>query len=58
MIPSPSGPGAFTENLFGEFLAAGKLKPIIGKSFALIQLPEAFRAYKKGGIQGRIVISP
>jgi len=57
MIPNPSGPGAYTEGLFAEFLAAGKLKPIIGVTFPLDQLPEAFRAFEKGGTPGRIVIS-
>jgi NADPH:quinone reductase-like Zn-dependent oxidoreductase len=54
---SPTGPGQQTREQFEELLSAGKLKPIIDSSFPLSQVPDAFRHYEKGHIQGRIAVS-
>jgi NADPH:quinone reductase-like Zn-dependent oxidoreductase len=58
MIPmSPTGPGQQTRKQFEELLTAGKLKPIIDRCFPLSEVPDAFRYYEKGHIQGRIAVT-
>lgn len=58
MIPvSPTGPARQTREQFEALLAAGKIRPTIDRSFPLNEVPEAFRHYLQGHIQGRIVIT-
>jgi NADPH:quinone reductase-like Zn-dependent oxidoreductase len=58
MIPlSPTGPNQKTREQFEELLTAGKLKPIVDKCFPLSEVPDAFRYYEKGHIQGRVAIT-
>jgi len=40
-----------------EFLEAGKLTPVIDRTFSLDEVPEAIRYLRSGQAQGRIVIS-
>ncbi|MFJ7826548.1 NAD(P)-dependent alcohol dehydrogenase [Psychrobacillus sp. NPDC096623] len=40
-----------------DLLEAGKLKPIIDKSYALSEVPNAFRYFEEGHTQGKIVIT-
>ncbi len=43
----------FVKNL----LESGKVKPILSRSFALSEVPDAFRFLKEGPVQGKIVIA-
>ena len=40
-----------------EFLEAGKLRPIIGRTYPLGEAPEAMRAMEAGNTRGKIVIT-
>jgi NADPH:quinone reductase-like Zn-dependent oxidoreductase len=40
-----------------ELLEAGKVKPIIDRSYKLSELPEAFRYFEEGHAQGKVVIT-
>jgi NADPH:quinone reductase-like Zn-dependent oxidoreductase len=40
-----------------ELLEAGKVKPIIDRSYKLSELPEAFRYFEEGHSQGKVVIT-
>jgi NADPH:quinone reductase-like Zn-dependent oxidoreductase len=40
-----------------ELLQAGKLKPIIDRSYTLSEVPEALRYYGMGHARGKIVIT-
>ncbi|MFC2025593.1 NAD(P)-dependent alcohol dehydrogenase [Chloroflexota bacterium] len=40
-----------------EFLEAGKLKPVIDRSYPLSEVPEALRYYGKGHTRGKVVIT-
>lgn len=37
---------------------AGKLTPVIGKTFALSAVPQAARSMQEGDVLGRIIITP
>ena len=39
-------------------LAAGKLTPVIDRTYPLSEVPEAIRYLEAGGARGRIVITP
>jgi NADPH:quinone reductase-like Zn-dependent oxidoreductase len=41
-----------------ELMASGTLTPVIGKTFALDEVPSAIRCMEQGGVAGRIVIVP
>ena len=53
---SPTGPSQETREQFEALLSAGKLKPVIDSCFSLSEVPDAFRYFEKGHIQGRIVV--
>ena len=40
-----------------ELIEAGKVKPVIDKSYKLNEVPEAFRYFEEGHAQGKVVIS-
>jgi NADPH:quinone reductase-like Zn-dependent oxidoreductase len=40
-----------------ELLEAGKVKPVIDRSYKLSELPEAFRYFEEGHAQGKVVIT-
>ena len=40
-----------------ELLDAGKITPVIDRSYALSQVPEAMRYLEEGHAQGKVVIS-
>ena len=40
-----------------ELIEAGKLTPIIDRTFALSEVPDAFRYLEKGHARGKIVIT-
>ncbi len=40
-----------------ELLAAGKIKPVIDRTFPLTEVPEAIRYLKEGHIKGKVVIT-
>jgi NADPH:quinone reductase-like Zn-dependent oxidoreductase len=53
-----SKPGQADLQVLGELLEAGRLTPVIGRSYPLTQVPEAFRQMVQGrGAGGKIVIS-
>ena len=41
-----------------EFLEAGKLTPMVGRTFPLSEVPEAMRYLQEGDARGKIVITP
>jgi len=41
-----------------EFLEAGKLTPMVDRTFPLSEVPEAMRYLQKGDARGKIVITP
>ena len=57
MVPDLSGPGRNITDQFEEFLQAGKLTPVIGRSYPLSEVPEALRYFETGHTQGRVVIT-
>ena len=57
MTPDPKGPGRHIMDLFEELLNAGKLTPVIDRSYTLSEVPEAFRYYATGHTRGRVVIT-
>jgi len=40
-----------------ELLEAGKVKPVIDRSYKLSEIPEAYRYFEEGHAQGKVVIS-
>ena len=40
-----------------EFLEAGKITPVVDRTFPLSEVPEAIRYLKEGHIQGKVVIT-
>ena len=40
-----------------ELLEAGKVKPVIDRSYKLSEVPEAFRYFEEGHAQGKVVIT-
>lgn len=43
--------------ILGEFMAAGKMAPVINKRYTLSQVSEAFRYMEKGHARGKVVIT-
>jgi len=41
----------------GEFMAAGKVRPVIDKRYKLSEASEAFRYMEKGHARGKVLIS-
>ncbi|MDH3200118.1 MAG: zinc-binding dehydrogenase [Myxococcales bacterium] len=44
--------------VFQEFLAAGKITPVIDRAYPLSEASEAIRYLMEGEPQGRVVITP
>ncbi len=44
-------------NLVREFMAAGKVTPVIDKRYTLSEVPEAFRYMEEGHARGKVVIT-
>jgi NADPH:quinone reductase-like Zn-dependent oxidoreductase len=40
-----------------ELLEAGKVKPVIDRSYTLSEVPEALRYFEEGHAQGKVVIT-
>ena len=40
-----------------ELLEAGKVKPVIDRTYKLSEVPEAFRYFEEGHAQGKVVIT-
>lgn len=40
-----------------ELIEAGKVVPVIDRTYPLSEVPEAFRYFGEGGVQGKIVIT-
>lgn len=40
-----------------ELLADGKVAPVIDRSYPLAEVPEAFRYFGEGNVQGKVVIT-
>ena len=40
-----------------ELIEAGKLRPLVGRTYRLGEVPEAMRALEAGSIRGKIVIT-
>jgi len=40
-----------------EFLAAGKITPVIDRTYSLGEVPEAIRYLEEGHVQGKVVIT-
>jgi NADPH:quinone reductase-like Zn-dependent oxidoreductase len=40
-----------------ELIEAGKIKPVIDKTFALSEVPDAFRYLEKGHGRGKVVVT-
>lgn len=57
LVPDLKGPGKEILDLYQAYLNAGKLKPVLDRSYTLSEVPEAFRYYGKGHARGRVVIS-
>jgi len=58
MIPMAfSRPGKKDLQDLRELLEAGKIKPVIDRSYTLSEVPEALRYYGKGHARGKIVIT-
>lgn len=43
--------------IMGEFMAAGKVTPVIDRRYRLNEAPEAFRYMEKGHARGKVIIS-
>jgi NADPH:quinone reductase-like Zn-dependent oxidoreductase len=52
-----SKPGQEDLQVLREFIEAGKLTPLIGRSYPLGEVPEAMRALEAGKTRGKIVIT-
>ena len=50
-------PDAKDLTLIKELIEAGKIIPVIDKSFPLSELPEALRYYGEGHSRGKVVIT-
>jgi NADPH:quinone reductase-like Zn-dependent oxidoreductase len=57
LVPDPGGPSKNVTDLFEELLEAGKLTPVIGRSYPLSEVPDALRFYETGHTQGRVIIT-
>jgi NADPH:quinone reductase-like Zn-dependent oxidoreductase len=57
MVPDPKGPSKEILDLYQAYLDAGKLKPVLDRSYTLAEVPEAFRYYGTGHTRGRVVIT-
>jgi D-arabinose 1-dehydrogenase-like Zn-dependent alcohol dehydrogenase len=44
--------------IFRGLLAAGKLTPVIGKTFALHEVAAAVKCMQEGSVIGRAIITP
>jgi len=44
-------------DLICELFEAGKVKPIIDRTYPLAEVPEAFRYFMAGHVKGKIVIT-
>ncbi len=56
------GPTALTKNkerlvILKELLDAGKIKPVVGKTYPLSEVPEAMRCLAEEQVQGKVVIA-
>ena len=40
-----------------ELVEAGKLSPVIDRTYPLSEVPEAFRYFESGQVRGKVVIS-
>jgi NADPH:quinone reductase-like Zn-dependent oxidoreductase len=41
-----------------EFLAAGKITPVVDKTYSLSEVPEALRYLMAGRVRGKVVVTP
>jgi NADPH:quinone reductase-like Zn-dependent oxidoreductase len=44
--------------ILGEFMATGRVMPVIDKHYRLSEVPEAFRYATKGHTRGKLIIIP
>jgi NADPH:quinone reductase-like Zn-dependent oxidoreductase len=44
--------------ILGEFMASGRLTPVIDKNYRLSELPEAFRYAAEGHSRGKVIVIP
>ena len=46
-----------TTQVLRELIEAGKLRPLVGRTYPLREVPEAMQALEAGKIRGKIVIT-
>jgi NADPH:quinone reductase-like Zn-dependent oxidoreductase len=41
-----------------EFLEAGKITPVVDRTYSLSEVPEAIRYMMEGRVRGKVVVTP
>ena len=58
MVPLPPKPPNKRDQIYlKELLDGGKVAPVIDRSYALSEVPDALRYFQKGHAQGKVVIT-